>query len=226
MVRTVMKAQAKTVRRGRPPKGASDESVRRILDAAAASFLKCGYAATSIDGVTADAGVSKTTFYGRFENKSALFAEVARRWIGHAADDSTFEDDSKSAVLRDRLSAIALSMLKKALKPEVIALDRIISTETKIFPELARIHQSLGMVHGVKAIESCLAAGVDSGELDIDDIEFATDFFLNAAIRGPLRKAVLAADSAGLSHKHRRDLDRTIDLFLDGAHRRGANDGP
>ena len=210
-------------RRGRPLKGTEDESLERILDAAAASFLQFGYAATSIDGVTAAAGVSKTTFYGRFESKAALFAEVARRWIGQGTEFPELGDEDNSAAVRDRLHAVALSMLSMALKPEVIAFDRIISTETVRFPELASIHQRLGTVHGVRAIEDCLRAGVERGELVLDDIGFAADFFLTVTIRGPLRKAVLSVENVGLSPRHRRELDRTIKLFLDGARKREAS---
>lgn len=216
------KDQKAPPRRGRPPKGTEDESLERILDAAAASFLEYGYAATSVDGVTASAGVSKTTFYGRFESKAALFAEVARRWIGRGAEIPELGEGDDSAAVRERLHAIALSMLGTALKPEVIAFDRIISTETVRFPELARIHKGLGTVHGARAIEDCLRAGVERGELVLDDIGFAADFFLTVAIRGPLRKAVLSVENAGLSPKHRRDLQKTIELFLNGARKREA----
>ncbi|MEH6724432.1 MAG: helix-turn-helix domain-containing protein, partial [Qipengyuania sp.] len=58
-------------RTGRP----ADEAKREaILAAAAASFFEHGFAASSIEQIAADAGVSKVTIYNRFGDKRALFA--------------------------------------------------------------------------------------------------------------------------------------------------------
>ena len=45
-----------------------------IVEAAARSFFDIGYAATSIEQVAADAGVSKVTIYNHFTDKRGLFA--------------------------------------------------------------------------------------------------------------------------------------------------------
>lgn len=208
-----------TARRlGRPPKGSEGESVARIIAAASDSFLKHGYAETSIDRIAITASISKKTFYDRFASKEDLFAEVARLWIEW--DSAQFDDDLKDGdSVRERLRNVMLSLLRRTLKPEVLAFDRIISAEAVRFPELARVQKSFGNSLTVPLIEKCLKQGVESGELEIEDIAFAADFLLSAAIRGPLRKAVLAVDKPGLTPRHRKDLDRTIDLFLRGAAR-------
>ncbi|HAL89775.1 MAG TPA: transcriptional regulator, partial [Erythrobacter sp.] len=57
-------------RPGRP----TDEAKRdAILGAAGASFLEHGFAASSIEQIAADAGVSKVTVYNRFGDKRGLF---------------------------------------------------------------------------------------------------------------------------------------------------------
>jgi AcrR family transcriptional regulator len=48
---------------------------------ATALFLSEGYGSTSIDAVARRAGISKRTFYHRFEDKAALFAAVVHRII-------------------------------------------------------------------------------------------------------------------------------------------------
>ncbi|RVT83993.1 TetR/AcrR family transcriptional regulator [Rhodobacteraceae bacterium CCMM004] len=50
----------------------------RILTAAAAAFRRAGYAATGIDAVMAEAGLTRGAFYAHFASKEALFAEVVQ----------------------------------------------------------------------------------------------------------------------------------------------------
>ena len=58
--------------RGRPVDPAKREA---IVAAAAHSFFDIGYAATSIEQIAADAGVSKVTIYNQFGDKHTLFAD-------------------------------------------------------------------------------------------------------------------------------------------------------
>ena len=49
---------------------------RQITDAARALFLSQGFARTSMDAVTAEAGVSKQTLYAYFASKDELLIAV------------------------------------------------------------------------------------------------------------------------------------------------------
>jgi AcrR family transcriptional regulator len=53
----------------------------RILEVATELFLAEGYGTTTIEAVAARAGISKRTFYHRFDDKAALFAAVVHRII-------------------------------------------------------------------------------------------------------------------------------------------------
>jgi AcrR family transcriptional regulator len=54
----------------------SEQTRRRILDAAYALFRRSGYARVSMDGIAAAAGVTKRTLYYHFESKDVLLATV------------------------------------------------------------------------------------------------------------------------------------------------------
>jgi AcrR family transcriptional regulator len=70
----------KGVRKGGRPLRADALKLReQILHVATELFLEQGYGATSIESVAAHAGVSKRTFYDRFEDKAALFAAVVHQ---------------------------------------------------------------------------------------------------------------------------------------------------
>src|ERR1700690_2682765 len=74
--------RAKTARRsGRPSRAEALLLRERILKVATELFLEEGYGSTSIESVAARAGISKRTFYDRFEDKAALFAAVVHRII-------------------------------------------------------------------------------------------------------------------------------------------------
>jgi AcrR family transcriptional regulator len=59
------------------PKGKDNSTL--IIDAASRLFLEHGYAATSMDVVAQQAGVSKATVYALFESKDNLFAAMIER---------------------------------------------------------------------------------------------------------------------------------------------------
>lgn len=58
---------------------AGDEKQLAILDAAAAVFMKQGFAATSLDDISDNYGASKGVIYYHFRNKTKLFFAVQRR---------------------------------------------------------------------------------------------------------------------------------------------------
>src|SRR3977135_3169893 len=66
---------------GRPSRLESAQLSDRILDVATALFLSDGFGATSIEAVAKRAGISKRTFYHRFNGKEMLFEAVVRRLI-------------------------------------------------------------------------------------------------------------------------------------------------
>src|SRR5471032_2277471 len=68
-------------RGGRPSRADALRLRERILVAATDLFLAEGYGSTTIEAVAARAGISKRTFYDRFDDKSALFAAVVHEII-------------------------------------------------------------------------------------------------------------------------------------------------
>jgi len=65
-----------------PSKEHTARSRQAILDGAGRLFRARGYETTSIDDVTAAAGLTRGTFYAHFESKEALLSEVLRANYG------------------------------------------------------------------------------------------------------------------------------------------------
>jgi AcrR family transcriptional regulator len=55
------------------------ERVQQVLDAAARAFARSGYAATSMEQIAAEAGISKLMLYRDFEGKRELYLAVLER---------------------------------------------------------------------------------------------------------------------------------------------------
>jgi len=74
-------ATAQTVQRTDPAESDGPDGRRRILDEAAGLFLERGYAATSLRGIAAAAGMKAGSLYYHFESKEALFQAILRRGL-------------------------------------------------------------------------------------------------------------------------------------------------
>ena len=56
------------------------EIKRRLIESAKRHALSAGMKKTSLDALTADAGIAKSTFYKFYDCKEQLFLEIAGRW--------------------------------------------------------------------------------------------------------------------------------------------------
>ena len=72
-----------------PPLGKGAATRGRILDIAQAAILAKGFAATSIEEVIAEAGITKGGFFYHFKDKNELARELLRRYI--AENDQVFD---------------------------------------------------------------------------------------------------------------------------------------
>ena len=61
---------------GRPKLLKRPERRRALMDAAARAFVRAGYAATSMDDVAAEAGVTRVLIYRHFDSKTQLYRAV------------------------------------------------------------------------------------------------------------------------------------------------------
>lgn len=142
-----MQAKARKMKKAdtdRSERSQSTDKVEAILKGAIREFLAHGYAATSMDKVTAAAGVSKATVYSYFQDKESLFAALVERLtckdygegFTFSPEDPTFWEGEPAEVLR----RFAVNLLDKMnTKRELRDLVRVIIGESGRFPVLAQI---------------------------------------------------------------------------------------
>lgn len=86
----------------------SDETARRVLDAAATLFARHGFQRTSMADVAAEAAVSRATLYLRFRDKRSLFEALAASLVASALAAAGAAWDP-AAALADNLEATVLA---------------------------------------------------------------------------------------------------------------------
>jgi TetR/AcrR family transcriptional regulator, mexJK operon transcriptional repressor len=181
---------AKARRSGRPPRADALLLRERILKSATELFLDQGFGSTSIESVAARAGISKRTFYDRFEDKAALFAAVVHRIIEHirpGADVPLLAGTNLPEILR-RLAGL---ILKAALSPQAIALHRLVTGESGRFPQLAyALETEGGQSEATELIAGLLARESQDTKTTTENLRFAANQFIFMVVTLPQRRAI------------------------------------
>jgi len=197
-------------RGGRPSQLQAGQIRERILDIATDLFLTQGYGATSIEAIAKRAGISKRTFYHRFDDKADLFSAAAHRLITNLRPTHTaslFKGDTLEKILY-RLAKV---ILHAALSPEALALHRMIISEAVRFPELAIIMDTEGSRReAIKHIADLLKT-----KGHIKNASFAAEQFLQMVVSVPQRRA-LGLGTAMTSKKLNDWAYNAVNFFLNG----------
>jgi TetR/AcrR family transcriptional regulator, mexJK operon transcriptional repressor len=205
----------KTRQGGRPSRAAALELRDRILDVATQLFLTDGYGSTSIEAVAGRAGISKRTFYHRFDNKAVLFAAVVHRIIEQIRPPPEVPL-LEGATLQEILRHLAALILRAALSPQAIALHRLVTAESARFPNLVRAVYDEGWAQEATAlIGDLLSRELRDPGLTVEHRSFAAAQFLHMVVALPQRRIM------GLGvPMTQSELDAwagdTVNLFLNG----------
>ena len=165
------------------------------IDAARTLFLRDGYVGTTMDEIASVAGLSKRTLYNLYADKRTLFTAMVNEITAYAesfARDLSDEladltETNLTAALHDLGRRLALSILR----PEVIALRRLLVGEAQSFPELAEQYfdRAPGLV--LRTLASGLQRLGDDGLLRIEDTRRAAEHFAYLVAGAPLDRAIL-----------------------------------
>lgn len=142
-----------------------------ILAAAVAEFQEHGFAAASMDRVTARAGVSKRTVYRHFESKENLFCAIIER-MGRrmvAALDVVFDP---ARPIEEQLRAVAWAEGRLLMEEDTLRMARMVLAEGLQRPGVAEA--ILAGIDPTAGIRRFLQAATAAGALAAADPETAT----------------------------------------------------
>ncbi|HET7400766.1 MAG TPA: TetR/AcrR family transcriptional regulator [Usitatibacter sp.] len=199
-------------RAGRPRREAAEQLGSRILESARTLFLSEGYGATSVEAIAQRAGISKRTFYARYDDKADVFEAVLHDVVASlrpAAGAPLVQDDGLAA----NLTRLARVMLQAALMPDALSLHRLIVGESARFPRLAAaVNRQAASEQAVALIARLLAR---ERRLAKKQADFAARQFLHMVITIPQRLAI--GLGAPLTPAQLRTWpEQVVALFLEG----------
>ena len=200
-----MSAQSTRKVPARPPKRrfsgprADDPRVVRtraaVVDAARTLFLRSGYAGTTMEDIAALAGLAKRTVYNNFPDKDSLFDQIVQEVIAYAeafarGAREEFRVGITAANLGASLHDVGRRLALAIMRPEVIALRRLLIGEARTLPALAQ--QYFDRVPG--QVIAALATGFSQlghAGLRVSDGRRAAAQFAYLVVGEPLDRAML-----------------------------------
>lgn len=163
-----------------PPKESQEDSAaavrERILDAAFASFMERGYAATSTLEIATRARVSKRDLYTLVGNKQEMLVACIslRSKRMQVPADLPMPEDRQS--LSQILTAFGTQILREITDPAVVGVFRLAIAEAVHAPEVARTLDSLGRETIRAALRQIMTRAHAAGLLDGRPSELAEQF--------------------------------------------------
>jgi len=176
-----------------------------VVDAARTLFLRNGYARTTMEEIAALAGLTKRTVYNNYPDKDALFNQIILDVIAFAEEFTRglreeFAVGITAANLAASLDDLGRRLALAIVRPEVIALRRLLIAEAWALPKLAR--EYFDRVPG-QVIE-VLASGFDQlgqvGVLQVEDARRAGAQFAYLVAGEPLDRAMLVGTTPPKEH--------------------------
>lgn len=199
---------------GRPSREALAALNRRILDSAAELFATQGFAATTMEQVASVCGAGKDTIYRRYPSKSALFKALMEGLQAEVLSELDVHMKVNSGP-QDRLKRFARALLSINLRPQMIALNRVVLGEAVTFGAVqpTPTMEDPIMIRFAALVERAQAEGV----LKEGDPLFIAEQLLYATSIKPLISAMLGEGRFSDPAEQERYFNRAWKLFLDGA---------
>jgi len=155
-------ASAAPKRRGRPRAYEPDVALGKALDL----FRKDGFAATSLDDLSAATGMNRPSLYGAFGDKRELYIKSYRRYRddARAAMLNLFRDEMPIRRRLERIYAIALDIYLSGESPRGCFTVMTAASEAVFDPEI-RAMVLEGFAELDKAFAACFRRAKERGEL-------------------------------------------------------------
>jgi AcrR family transcriptional regulator len=185
-----------------------------IVAAALKVFGQRGYAASRLEEVAAEAGVSKAAVYRYFENKEALFeAAVREALLPNLAVVETMvkQHEGPSADLLRFL----FERLADLLESDASVLPKLVIAEAANFPQLAEFYVEAVVKRGLALLGRIVARGVARGEFRPVELPSTLPLVIAPVLLMALWKHSLGRH-AEAPFEQRRVLQAHLDMLLRG----------
>ncbi len=211
MAKTQVTAEQENSTTGRRRPGRPSLSNEELLDTALDLFLERGFERTSIDAITAAAGMAKRTVYARYGDKTTLFKAALTRaideWIVPVERLQAAEADD----LETTLFNIGELLVTNVLSPAGLRLLRLTNEVSAHMPEIGIYNVQHGTEPTLEYLADLFRCRLGDANKDAD---LAAQAFLSIVVGGLANNVawglVIGPDDIG------RHVRYSVHLFLHG----------
>lgn len=198
------------VRRRRRPSPSDEEVLRKALNL----FYERGFEGTSIDAITAAAGVAKRTVYLRYSDKLSLFKAALERAIEEWIVPVERLREAESATLDESLHAVGQILVENLMSRAGLRLVKLANAESIRMPEIAAFCVKRGTEPTMAYLADLFRRHLGENSPGFPEAEEAAEAFMYLVVGGPANSAAwgLVRDKAAVD----RRVAFSIDLFLNG----------
>ena len=166
------------------------------LAAARALFLRQGYAGTTMEEIAEQAGLTRRTLYNNYADKASLFTEIVNDVITFAEQFAAglrveVVTGITRANLRPGLEDLAQRLALGVVRPETVALRRMLIGEARSFPDIGREYFDRAPGQVLEALAVRFASLGRRGLLDVRDPKRAGAQFAYLVVGETLDRAIM-----------------------------------
>ncbi len=190
-----------------------EERRQTIVAVARRAFFASGYGGTTMSAIAAELGGSKATLWAYFRAKEDLFAAVIDDLVdryGEALNEPVPVDGDPL----ETLAYLASEFMQTLLKPDILALQRLISGEAGRFPELGRLFYERGPERALGHLSVWFGAMMETGFLRRTDPMLAARHFVALCQSGGFQLAMWGIEPRPTMEAMRTDMEAAISTFL------------
>ncbi|GGF43358.1 TetR family transcriptional regulator [Youhaiella tibetensis] len=180
-----------------------------VLDAALDLFITKGFAATRVEDIARQAGLSKGAVYLYFPSKEALMEGLVRRAVAPIASLALHQLEGVEGDPRLAISATLRMVAGKLADPRLIAIPRLIMREVVQFPELAEMYRKEVLEQIIPVAIGLINRGIAEGYLRPVDPELTV-----RSIVGPIALHLILAEVFRMTPADGLAMDRLMDNHL------------
>jgi len=183
----------------------------RILAAALRVFADAGYTGATMEAVALAAGLSKPTLYQYFPSKEALFQAMLLPHRDRMLDP--FARPSGQGMAADLLD-FAWVYAETVLRPDMLALARLVIGEVQRFPEIGAAYQAAGPDRLRAGMMAWLEGQRAAGRLAFEDAELAAEDLWGLILSAPRTRALHRPDERPATADLARSIHNGLRVFL------------
>lgn len=166
-----------------------------------------------MEGIAAQAGVSKLTVYSHFRSKDELFRETVFAKCGDYWPEILFDVNARLP-LRERLRLIGRGFLDLVNSEDVISMYRLMAAQAGASSRFGRLFWEFGPERTLTRFAQVLESAHEAGELHVPQARMAASHFF-VLLKGEHHiKSLVGAAPPLEGGRRQAHVEEVVDLFL------------